>query len=72
MRVVGRSARHGGVEFCVHRAWAFAPYADLIWMECAMANVEEAREFAHGVHSKFPNQMLAYNCSPRSPGTPQV
>jgi isocitrate lyase len=54
----------GGVEFCVHRAWAFAPYADLIWMECAMANVEEAREFAHGVHSKFPNQMLAYNCSP--------
>ena len=29
-----------------------------------MANVEEAREFAHGVHSKFPNQILAYNCSP--------
>jgi len=54
----------GGVECCVHRSWAFAPYADLIWMECAMANVEEAREFAHGVHSKFPNQMLAYNCSP--------
>lgn len=54
----------GGVEFCVHRAWAFAPYADLIWMECAMANVEEAREFAEGVHSRCPTQLLAYNCSP--------
>jgi isocitrate lyase len=54
----------GGVEFCVHRAWAFAPHADLIWMECVMANVDEAREFAHGVHSKYPDQLLAYNCSP--------
>jgi isocitrate lyase len=54
----------GGVEFCVHRAWAFAQHADLIWMECAMANVEEAHEFAEGVHSRFPNQLLAYNCSP--------
>jgi len=54
----------GGVEFCVHRAWAFSPHADLIWMECAMANVHEAQEFAEGVHSKCPNQLLAYNCSP--------
>jgi len=23
----------GGVDYCVHRAIAFSPYADLIWME---------------------------------------
>eukprot|EP00992_Anisonema_acinus_P015619 TRINITY_DN9817_c0_g1_i2.p1 TRINITY_DN9817_c0_g1~~TRINITY_DN9817_c0_g1_i2.p1 ORF type:complete len:521 (+),score=96.71 TRINITY_DN9817_c0_g1_i2:61-1623(+) len=53
-----------GIDFCVARAHAFAPYCDLIWMESAKPSVKEAQEFATGVHSKFPNQWLAYNCSP--------
>jgi isocitrate lyase len=26
--------------------------------------VGEAREFAQGIHEKFPGKLLAYNCSP--------
>jgi len=54
----------GGVEFCVHRGLAFAPYADLVWMETGTPDVHEAKEFAHGVLAQFPEKMLAYNCSP--------
>lgn len=54
----------GGVEMCVARAIAYAPYADLIWMETAVPGLEEAKEFASGVRSKVPHQMLAYNLSP--------
>lgn len=54
----------GGVEFCIHRGRAFAPYADLVWMETGLPSIQEAEEFAHGVLSHFPEKMLAYNCSP--------
>jgi len=54
----------GGTDYCIVRACAFAPYADMIWMETATPNVEEAREFSTGVHEKSPNTMLAYNLSP--------
>eukprot|EP00611_Tribonema_gayanum_P025232 TRINITY_DN5700_c1_g1_i2.p2 TRINITY_DN5700_c1_g1~~TRINITY_DN5700_c1_g1_i2.p2 ORF type:complete len:332 (-),score=144.84 TRINITY_DN5700_c1_g1_i2:317-1312(-) len=54
----------GGVDYCVARARAFAPHADLLWMETAKPILEEARQFAHGVHEAFPRQMLAYNLSP--------
>mmetsp|Transcript_29781 Transcript_29781/g.97042 ORF Transcript_29781/g.97042 Transcript_29781/m.97042 type:complete len:475 (-) Transcript_29781:138-1562(-) len=53
-----------GVEACVQRAKAFAPHADLIWMETAKPKLADAAEFANGVHAEFPNQMLAYNLSP--------
>jgi isocitrate lyase len=46
------------------RACEFAPYADLIWMETSTPTLEVAKNFAEGVHKKFPGKMLAYNCSP--------
>src|SRR5690348_2693365 len=54
----------GGVECAIHRALAYAPYADLIWCETSHPDLEEARQFAEGVHARFPGKMLAYNCSP--------
>jgi isocitrate lyase len=37
---------------------------DLIWCETSKPDLEEAREFAEGIHAKYPGKMLAYNCSP--------
>ena len=53
-----------GIELAIARAIAYAPYADLLWMETSTPDIEEARKFAEGVHAKFPGKMLAYNCSP--------
>jgi len=54
----------GGIEMCIARGLAYAPYADLIWMETSTPGLEEAQRFADGIHEKFPGKMLAYNCSP--------
>src|SRR5579885_2740686 len=54
----------GGVKAAIARAVAYAPYADLLWCETSHPDLNEAREFADGVHAKFPGKMLAYNCSP--------
>ncbi|KAL9297588.1 hypothetical protein ACSQ67_023484 [Phaseolus vulgaris] len=54
----------GSVTASVVRGWAFAPHADVIWMETASPNVAECTEFAEGVRSKYPEMMLGYNLSP--------
>ena len=54
----------GGIKSAIARAVAYAPYADLLWCETSKPDLKEAREFAEGVHAKFPGKMLAYNCSP--------
>lgn len=54
----------GGVEYAIARALEYAPYADLIWCETSRPDLGEAREFAQGIHEKFPGKWLAYNCSP--------
>ncbi len=54
----------GGVEAAIARGIAYAPYADLVWCETSTPNLDEAKQFAEGVHKKFPGKMLAYNCSP--------
>lgn len=54
----------GGTQCAVHRAIAFAPYADLLWMETKKPILAQAKEFAHGVHAVHPGQWLAYNLSP--------
>ena len=54
----------GGIEYAIARGLAYAPFADLIWCETSKPDIGEAREFAQGVHEKFPGKMLAYNCSP--------
>eukprot|EP00995_Heteronema_vittatum_P003092 NODE_1460_length_965_cov_497.510917_g1009_i0.p1 GENE.NODE_1460_length_965_cov_497.510917_g1009_i0~~NODE_1460_length_965_cov_497.510917_g1009_i0.p1 ORF type:complete len:144 (+),score=64.52 NODE_1460_length_965_cov_497.510917_g1009_i0:73-504(+) len=33
-------------------------------METALPTLKEAEDFAHGVHAMYPDQWLAYNCSP--------
>lgn len=53
-----------GLGPCIARAKAYAPYADLLWMETGTPDLELARRFADGVKAEFPDQMLAYNCSP--------
>ena len=53
-----------GIDNCIKRALAYAPYADLIWMETSVPSLEVAKQFSDAVKKEFPNQMLAYNCSP--------
>ena len=53
-----------GLEQGIDRALSYSPYADLVWMETSNPDLEMAREFAQAIREKFPNQMLAYNCSP--------
>src|SRR5246127_4748911 len=53
-----------GLKSAVARAISYAPYADLLWCETSKPDLREAKEFAEGVHAKFPGKMLAYNCSP--------
>jgi len=53
-----------GVDNCIKRALAYAPYADLIWMETSVPSLEVAKVFSDAVKKDFPDQMLAYNCSP--------
>ncbi|MFN3596640.1 MAG: isocitrate lyase [Rubricoccaceae bacterium] len=53
-----------GLEACIARALAYAPYADLLWMETGKPDLGQARRFAEAVRKEFPDQKLAYNCSP--------
>ncbi|MEM9694922.1 MAG: isocitrate lyase [Myxococcota bacterium] len=53
-----------GMERCIARGLAYAPYADLIWMETSHPNLPQAKEFAEAIQKKYPGKMLAYNCSP--------
>lgn len=53
-----------GIEQGIDRGLSYAPYADLVWMETSNPDIGYAREFAQAIREKFPNKMLAYNCSP--------
>lgn len=53
-----------GIKQGIDRGLSYAPYADLIWMETSNPDLDYAREFAEGIHAKYPGKMLAYNCSP--------
>jgi isocitrate lyase len=53
-----------GLDQAISRGLAYAPYADLIWCETARPDLDEARRFAEAIKAKYPNQLLAYNCSP--------
>ncbi|MFB5083197.1 isocitrate lyase [Symbiobacterium thermophilum] len=53
-----------GIEAAIARGLAYAPYADLIWCETATPDLDEARQFAEAILSRYPNKLLAYNCSP--------
>ena len=53
-----------GIDQAIARGLSYAPYADMIWCETAEPKSAEAKKFAESVHAKFPDKLLAYNCSP--------
>jgi len=53
-----------GIEPCIARGLAYAPYSELLWMETGKPDLEVARRFAEAIKAQYPDQMLAYNCSP--------
>jgi isocitrate lyase len=53
-----------GMAACIARGLAYAPYSDLLWMETSTPDLDVAREFADAIHAQYPDQLLAYNCSP--------
>jgi isocitrate lyase len=54
----------GGMEMGCERGQAYAEYADMVWCETAKPCLKEAKMFADAVRGAFPEQALAYNCSP--------
>src|ERR1700693_4499281 len=60
----GFYAIRGGIDSAIARGLSYAPYADLLWCETSHPDLEEARQFAEAIHAKYPEKMLAYNCSP--------
>jgi isocitrate lyase len=59
----------GGLEYAIHRAVAFAPFADLLWMETKKPILSDAKEFARRVREYLgkdagARQLFAYNLSP--------
>ena len=53
-----------GIDQAIARGLAYAPYAGMLWCETATPCLEEAKKFADAIHAKYPDQLLAYNCSP--------
>ncbi len=53
-----------GIQTVLMRGHAYAPYADLLWVESSEPDLELARTFAESIHAEFPGKKLAYNCSP--------
>lgn len=59
----------GGLEMAIARGLAFAPYAEMIWCETSVPDIDEARQFADAIHERYPGKLLSYNCSPSFPWT---
>ncbi len=55
---------NAGLDQAIARGLAYAPFADLLWCETSVPDLDQARRFADAIHKHFPDQMLAYNCSP--------
>jgi len=53
-----------GLDQAIARGLAYAPYADLIWCETSKPDLAQAERFADAIHKEYPDQLLAYNCSP--------
>lgn len=53
-----------GLERCIARGLAYAPYADMLWMETSTPSLQEAKDFAEAIHKEYPGKLLMYNCSP--------
>ncbi|MBT8135648.1 MAG: isocitrate lyase [Gammaproteobacteria bacterium] len=55
---------NAGLDQAISRGLAYAPYADLVWCETSVPDLDQAKRFADAIHAEHPDKMLAYNCSP--------
>lgn len=68
--ITGERTREGfyrtraGLDQAIARGLAYAPYADMIWCETSKPDLGHARKFAEAIRARFPDRLLAYNCSP--------
>src|SRR5487761_2063491 len=62
--VEGFYKTRNGLDQAISRGLAYTPYADLVWCETGKPDLAFARKFAEAIHKKYPDKMLAYNCSP--------
>jgi len=53
-----------GIEPCIARGLAYSPHSDMLWMETSTPDLAVARKFAEAIKAEYPDQLLAYNCSP--------
>ncbi len=53
-----------GIEQAISRGLSYAPYADMLWCETSKPDLAQAKRFAEAIRAEYPNQLLAYNCSP--------
>jgi len=53
-----------GLQQAISRGLAYAPFADLVWCETGKPDLEFAKSFAEAIRKEYPDQLLAYNCSP--------
>ncbi len=53
-----------GLKQAVSRALSYSPYVDLLWCETSVPDLPQAKLFAEAVKKEYPDQLLAYNCSP--------
>ena len=53
-----------GLDQAIARGLAYAPFADMIWCETSKPDLDQAKRFSDAIHAEFPDQLLAYNCSP--------
>ncbi|XXH03203.1 hypothetical protein Hte_009600 [Hypoxylon texense] len=53
-----------GMEAATKRAIAFAPYADLLWVETGDPKLEVAAKLGRAVRHAYPGKGLVYNLSP--------
>jgi isocitrate lyase len=55
---------NAGIEQAIARGLSYAPYADMLWCETSKPDLAQAQRFADAIHAEYPDQLLAYNCSP--------
>jgi len=53
-----------GIDQAISRGLAYAPYVDMVWCETGTPDLDFARNFAEAIRKEYPEQLLAYNCSP--------
>ena len=58
-----------GIEPCIARGLAYAPYSDLLWMETSKPDLEVAREFAEAIKASTRTRCWPTTARRRSTGS---